>query len=153
MNTQTAIMLYKGEMKCFLKVKIDNKTLIINLGSDLSQASSLVEMFEKNAVVVEESYSHVGVVNVTSTIELGSEIKFEKSSYGGEETNVIITAESDIVGCVNADANTFIDVSIINKKHVEQLSKLKKEIETLNATVTHLNSKIEALEDLEEQED
>ena len=137
----------------FLKVKIDNKTLIINLGSDLSQASSLVEMFEKNAVVVEESYSHVGVVNVTSTIELGSEIKFEKSSYGGEETNVIITAESDIVGCVNADANTFIDVNMINKKHVEQVSKLKKEIETLNATVTHLNSKIEALEDLEEQED
>ena len=137
----------------FLKVKIDNKTLIINLGSDLSQASSLVEMFEKNAVVVEESYSHVGVVNVTSTIELGSEIKFEKSSYGGEESNVIITAESDIVGCVNADANTFIDVNLINKKHTEQLSKLKKEIETLNATVTHLNSKIEALEDLEEQED
>ena len=137
----------------FLKVKIDNKTLIINLGSDLSQASSLVEMFEKNAVVVEESYSHVGVVNVTSTIELGSEIKFEKSSYGGEESNVIITAESDIVGCVNADANTFIDVNQINKKHTEQLSKLKKEIETLNATVTHLNSKIEALEDLEEQED
>ena len=137
----------------FLKVKIDNKTLIINLGSDLSQASSLVEMFEKNAVVVEESYSHVGVVNVTSTIELGSEVKFEKSSYGGEETNVIITAESDIVGCVNADANTFIDVNLINKKHVEQLSKLKKEIETLNATVTHLNSKIETLEDLEEQED
>mgnify|MGYP003503766159 FL=1 len=137
----------------FLKVKIDNKTLIINLGSDLSQASSLVEMFEKNAVVVEESYSHVGVVNVTSTIELGSEIKFEKSSYGGEETNVIITAESDVVGCVNADANTFIDVNLINKKHTEQLSKLKKEIETLKATVTHLNSKIEALEDLEEQED
>ena len=134
----------------FLKVKIDNKTLIINLGSDLSQASSLVEMFEKNAVVVEESYSHVGVVNVTSTIELGSEIKFEKSSYGGEETNLTITAESDIVGCVNADANTFIDVNQINKKHTEQLSKLKKEIETLNATVTHLNSKIE---DLEEQED
>ena len=137
----------------FLKVKIDNKTLIINLGSDLSQASSLVEMFEKNAVVVEESYSHVGVVNVTSTIELGSEIKFEKSSYGGEETNVIITAESDIVGCVNADANTFVDVNQINKKHMEQLSKLKKEIETLNATVTHLNSKIEDLEGLEEQED
>ena len=137
----------------FLKVKIDNKTLIINLGSDLSQASSLVEMFEKNAVVVEESYSHVGVVNVTSTIELGSEIKFEKSSYGGEETNVIITAESDIVGCVNADANTFIDVNLINKKHMEQLSKLKKEIETLNATVTHLNSIVEALEALEEQED
>ena len=137
----------------FLKVKIDNKTLIINLGSDLSQASSLVEMFEKNAVVVEESYSGVGVVNVTSTIELGSEIKFEKSSYGGEETNVIITAESDVVGCVNADANVFIDVNLINKKHTEQLSKLKKEIETLNATVTHLNSKIEALEGLEEQED
>ena len=130
----------------FLKVKIDNKTLIINLGSDLSQASSLVEMFEKNAVVVEESYSHVGVVNVTSTIELGSEIKFEKSSYGGEETNVIITAESEVVGCVNADANTFIDVNMINKKHTEQLAKLKKEIETLNATVTHLNSKIEDLE-------
>lgn len=138
----------------FLKVKIDNKTLIINLGSDLSQASSLVEMFEKNAVVVEESYSHVGVVNVTSTIELGSEIKFEKSSYGGEETNLTISAESEVVGCVNADANTFIDVNQINKKHVEQLAKLKKEIETLNATVTHLNSKIEGLEgELENTED
>ena len=137
----------------FLKVKIDNKTLIINLGSDLSQASSLVEMFEKNAVVVEESYSNVGVVNVTSTIELGSEIKFEKSSYGGEETNLTISAESDVVGCVNADANTFIDVNMINKKHTEQLAKLKKEIETLNATVTHLNSKIEDLEDLENIED
>lgn len=138
----------------FLKVKIDNKTLIINLGSDLSQASSLVEMFEKNAVVVEESYSHVGVVNVTSTIELGSEIKFEKSSYGGEETNLTISAESDIVGCVNADTNTFIDVNQINKKHTEQLAKLKKEIETLNATVTHLNSKIEDLEgELENTED
>lgn len=138
----------------FLKVKIDNKTLIINLGSDLSQASSLVEMFEKNAVVVEESYSHVGVVNVTSTIELGSEIKFEKSSYGGEETNLTISAESEVVGCVNADANTFIDVDQINKKHTEQLAKLKKEIETLNATVTHLNSKIEYLEgELENTED
>ena len=134
----------------FLKVKIDNKTLIINLGSDLSQASSLVEMFEKNAVVVEDSYNHVGVVNVASTIELGNEIKFEKTSYGGEETNVIITAESEVVGCVNADANTFIDVNQINKKHVEQVAKLKKEIETLIATVTHLNSKIE---DLEGQED
>ena len=137
----------------FLKVKIDNKTLIINLGSDLSQASQLVEMFEKNAVVVEESYSHVGVVNVTSTIELGSEIKFEKSSYSGEETNLTISAESDIVGVVNADANVFVDVNMINKKHTEQLTKLKKEIETLNATVTHLNSILEALEDLEEQED
>ena len=138
----------------FLKVKIDNKTLIINLGSDLSQASSLVEMFEKNAVVVEESYSHVGVVNVTSTIELGSEIKFEKSNYGGEETNLTISAESEVVGCVNADANTFIDVNQINKKHVEQLAKLKKEIETLNATVTHLNSKIQDLEgELENTED
>ena len=137
----------------FLKVKIDDKTLIINLGSDLSQASSLVEMFEKNAVVVCEDWNKVSVVNVTSTIELGSEIKFEKSSYGGEETNVIITAESDIVGCVNADVNTFIDVNLINKKHMEQLAKLKKEIGTLNATITHLNSKIEDLEALEEQED
>ena len=55
---------------------------------------------------------------------------------------------------VNADANVFIDVNLINKKHVEQVAKLKKEIETLNATVTHLNSKIEDLEgELENTED
>jgi prefoldin subunit 5 len=134
----------------FLKVKIDNKTLIINLGSDLSQASSLVEMFEKNAVVVEESYSHVGVVNVTSTIELGSEIKFEKSGYNGEETNLVISTNSNVVGCVHANANVFIDIDTINKKHTEYVSKLKKEIEVLRATVTHLETKIE---DLETQED
>ena len=133
----------------FLKVKIDSKTLIINLGSDLSQASNLVEMFEKNTVVVEEGYGHVGLVDVKSTIELGSEIKFEKSSYNGEETNLIISSNSDVVGCVNADANVFVNIDEINKKHMQQLSKLKNELELLKATNKQLNSRIEELENVE----
>jgi hypothetical protein len=133
----------------FLKVKIDSKTLIINLGSDLSQASNLVEMFEKNAVVVEEGYSRVGLVEVKSTIELGNEIKFENSSYSGEETNLIISSNSDVVGCVNADANVFVNIDEINKKHVQQLSKLKDEIALLKATNKQLSSRIEELEAVE----
>lgn len=134
----------------FLKVKIENKTLVINLGTDLSKANDLVNMFEKNAVVVAEEWSKVSVIPVSSTIELGEELKFEKSGYNGEETNLVISANSDVVGCVNANANVFIDIDTINKKHTEQVSKLKKEIEVLRATVTHLETKIE---DLETQED
>ena len=134
----------------FLKVKIENKTLVINLGTDLSKANDLVNMFEKNAVVVAEEWSKVSVIPVSSTIELGEELKFEKSGYNGEETNLVISANSDVVGCVNANANVFIDIDAINKKHTEQVSKLKKEIEVLRATVTHLETKIE---DLETQED
>ena len=134
----------------FLKVKIENKTLVINLGTDLSKANDLVNMFEKNAVVVAEEWSKVSVIPVSSTIELGEELKFEKSGYNGEETNLVISANSDVVGCVNANANVFIDIDTINKKHTEQVSKLKKGIEVLRATVTHLETKIE---DLETQED
>lgn len=134
----------------FLKVKIEDSTLLINLGSDLSKAQDLVQMFEKNAVVVKESYNQVSKIDVSSTIELGSEIKFEKSSYSGEETNLIISAESSIVGAVNADANLFIDIDKINKKHIEQVAKLRKEIELLNSTVSVLNSKIEEFESVDE---
>jgi len=130
----------------FLKVKIEDKTLLINLGSDLSKAENLVQMFENNAVVVKENYSSVCKVEVSSTIELGSEIKFEKSGYSGEETNLVISSESTVIGAVNADANLFIDVNAINKKHLEQVAKLKKDIENLNATIMHLNSKVEELE-------
>ena len=130
----------------FLKVKIEDKTLLINLGSDLSKAENLVQMFENNAVVVKENYSSVCKVEVSSTIELGSEIKFEKSGYSGEETNLVISSESTVIGAVNADANLFIDVNAINKKHLEQVAKLKRDIENLNATIMHLNSKVEELE-------
>ena len=130
----------------FLKVKIEDKTLIINLGSDLTKAQDLVQMFEKNAVVVKENYSGVCKVDVVSTIELGSEIKFEKSGYGGEETNLIISNEYSVVGAINADANLFVDINAINKKHLDQVARLKKEIELLNSTVSVLNSKIEEIE-------
>ena len=134
----------------FLKVKIEDKSLIINLGKDLTKAQDLVQMFEKNAVVVKENYSSVCKVEVSSTIELGSEIKFEKSGYSGEETNLIISAESSISGAVNADANLFVDIDTINKKHIEQVAKLRKEIELLNSTVSVLNSKIEEFESVDE---
>ena len=130
----------------FLKVKIEDKTLLINLGSDLSKAESLVQMFEKNAVVVKEGYSDVRTIELKSTIELGSEIKFEKSGYQGEETNLVVSSESNVVGAVNADANLFVDINAINKKHLEQVAKLRKDIEKLNATITIQNAKIEELE-------
>lgn len=130
----------------FLKVKIEDKSLIINLGSDLTKAQDLVQMFEQNAVVVKENYSSVCKVEVNSTIELGSEIKFEKSGYSGEETNLIISTESTVVGAVNADANLFVDINSINKKHLEHVAKLKKEIDNLNAVITTQKVMIEGLE-------
>jgi len=134
----------------FLKVKIEDKSLIINLGSDLTKAQDLVQMFEQNAVVVKENYSSVCKVDVSSTIELGSEIKFEKSGYSGEETNLIISANASVVGAVNADSNLFVDINAINKKHLDQVAKIKKEIELLNSTISVLNSKVEELESNED---
>lgn len=133
----------------FLKVKMKDLSLVINLGTDLSQANSLVEMFEKNAVVVEENYGCVKVLDdVKSTIELGYKLTFEKSGYGGEESNVIITANADVVGCVNADANAYIDLTEVNKKHKTQLDKLKQELEMLRANNKVLNTRVEELENI-----
>lgn len=131
----------------FLKVKMKDLSLVINLGTDLSQANNLVEMFEKNAVVVNENYGSVKVLDdVKSTIELGDKLTFEKSGYDGGESNVVISAETDIIGCVNADANGFINLTEINNKHQEQVKKFKQEIELLRATNQSLKTRIEELE-------
>lgn len=137
----------------FLKVKIKDHSIIINLGTDLSQASNLVEMFEKNAVVVEESYSGVRLItDVKSTIELGEELTFEKSGYSGEESNITVTVEEGIVGCVNVNANAFVDLDAVNKKHVAHVKRLSDEIALLRATNKALESRIEELESSEEVE-
>lgn len=137
----------------FLKVKMKDLSLVINLGTDLSQANSLVEMFEKNAVVVEENYGYVKVLDeVKSTIELGDKLTFEKSGYSGEESNVIITSNTDVIGCVNADANAYIDLTEVNKKHKTQLDKLKQELEMLSASNKVLNTRVEELENILETE-
>ena len=128
----------------FLKVKMDDKTLVINLGSDLSKASDLVEMFEKNAKVVHESYSDVKLVNVQSTVALGSEIKFEASGYSSE-VNIVLSAESDVTGLVNADVNAFIDVKSINAKHEATVKKLNVEIASLRASLNLAEQRIEEL--------
>jgi hypothetical protein len=50
--------------------------MLINLGQDLEQASSLVTMFEKNAKFVKESYNAVELVEPESSILLGESIDF-----------------------------------------------------------------------------
>lgn len=137
----------------FLKIKMDNTTLVINLGSDLSQATNLVEMFEQNAKVVYNAYSELKLVQPVSTIELGNTITFEESRYGGEESAITLSAENDAVGCVNANTNAFIDLQKINNKHTAQLNKLKKDITGLQLQLSVANQRIEELETSENGED
>ena len=135
----------------FLKVKMENQTLVINLGADITKANDLVNMFEKNVKVVQEYYREIKLLDVTSTIELGSELVFENSGYSGEETKLVLTSDSEIVGCVNADVNAFIDLKAINDKHVDQVKNLNDSITQLRAQLTVANNRIKELEEANEE--
>ena len=135
----------------FLKVKIDNQTLVINLGADITKANDLVNMFEKNAKVIQEHYREIKLLDVTSTIELGSKLVFENSGYNGEESKLVLTSDSEIVGCVNADVNAFIDLKTINDKHVDQVKNLNDSITQLRAQLTVANNRIKELEEANEE--
>ena len=135
----------------FLKVKMEDQTLVINLGADITKANDLVNMFEKNAKVIQERYREIKLLDVTSTIELGSELVFENSGYSGEEFKLVITSDSEIVGCVNADVNAFIDLKTINDKHVDQVKNLNDSITQLRAQLTVANNRIKELEEANEE--
>lgn len=131
----------------FLKVKMEDQTLVINLGADITKANDLVNMFEKNAKVIREQYREIKLLDVTSTIELGSELVFANSGYSGEESKLVLTSDSEIVGCVNADVNAFIDLKTINDKHVDQVKNLNDSITQLRAQLTVANNRIKELEE------
>ena len=131
----------------FLKVKMEDQTLVINLGADITKANDLVNMFEKNAKVIREHYREIKLLDVTSTIELGSELVFANSGYSGEESKLVLTSDSEIVGCVNADVNAFIDLKTINDKHVDQVKNLNDSITQLRAQLTVANNRIKELEE------
>ena len=135
----------------FLKVKMENQTLVINLGADITKANDLVNMFEKNAKVIQQNYLEIKLLDVTSTIELGSELVFENSGYSGEESKLVLTSDSEIVGCVTADVNAFIDLKAINDKHVDQVKNLNDSITQLRAQLTVANNRIKELEEANEQ--
>ena len=135
----------------FLKVKMENQTLVINLGADITKANDVVNMFEKNAKVIQEHYREIKLLDVTSTIELGSELVFENSGYSGEEYKLVLTSDSEIVGCVNADVNAFIDLKTINDKHVDQVKNLNDSITQLRAQLTVANNRIKELEEANEE--
>ena len=135
----------------FLKVKMENQTLVINLGADITKANDLVNMFEKNAKVIQEHYREIKLLDVTSTIELGSELVFENSGYSGEESKLVLTSDSEIVGCVNADVNAFIDLKTITDKHVDQVKNLNESIAQLRAQLTVPNNRIKELEEANEE--
>ena len=135
----------------FLKVKMGDQTLVINLGADITKANDLVNMFEKNAKVIQERYREIKLLDVTSTIELGSELVFANSGYSGEESKLVLTSDSEIVGCVNADVNAFIDLKTINDKHVDQVKNLNDSITQLRAQLTVANNRIKELEEANEE--
>ena len=135
----------------FLKVKMENQTLVINLGADITKVNDLVNMFEKNAKVIQEHYREIKLLDVTSTVELGSELVFKNSGYNGEESKLVLTSDSEIVGCVNADVNAFIDLKTINDKHVDQVKNLNDSITQLRAQLTVANNRIKELEEANEE--
>ena len=126
---------------------MEDQTLVINLGADITKANDLVNMFEKNAKVIQEHYREIKLLDVTSTIELGSELVFKNSGYSGEEYKLVLTSDSEIVGCVNADVNAFIDLKTINDKHVDQVKNLNDSITQLRAQLTVANNRIKELEE------
>lgn len=121
----------------FLKVRVpDSNTntsnalnIVINLGTELSKAEDVIAMFENNVQYVREGYSEVELIKPAASIELGQTVEFSKSTYGHEETHVVVTASDDTVGFVKADNAAFINLAKVKANYKKTIEALKKELE------------------------
>jgi hypothetical protein len=134
----------------FLKVKVNDLNMLINLGQDLEQASSLVTMFEKNAKFVKESYNAVELVEPESSILLGESIDFTAQGYNNDVSHLVISATSDVVGCVDADNHALICLDKIRAKYKAQVDALKKALDLANKKIQGLEAQVEELEGQED---
>lgn len=134
----------------FLKIEAGQLTICINLGSDLSQAENVVKMFEQNAQVVQSDYNDLTLIKTKATIELGDSLTFKKESYGAPSAELIISADTEVVGAVNADANAFVDIKKIKADAAVEVAKYKKSAELARLEADAAMEKLEdALSKLE----
>lgn len=129
----------------FLKIKADELNIVINLGQDLTKANDVIAMFEKNAQYVKESYSSVELVKPLATVELGDCVEFSKSSYNSDEMHLSVKANSDVVGFIKAENNSFADLDKIRAKYKKTIDGLKKEVELLKKKNQGLEAQVEEM--------
>ena len=127
----------------FLKVKVENINIVINLGTDLTKANDVILMFESNAQYVKEDYDKVSLVKPVATVELGSHIQFEKDSYYNDHSNIVITQESTDVGFVKAENFSFCDVEKLKTKYKTAIDRLKKENQKLVSENNYLKDQLD----------
>lgn len=113
----------------FLKVKVQDTNIVINLGQDLTQASKVIAMFENNAQYIKEGYNELELLKPVAKIDLGDVIYFSKSSYNSDEHHLAIAPIGDVVGYVQAENYTFADVDKVRAKYKKTVEGLKKELE------------------------
>lgn len=113
----------------FLKVKVQDTNIVINLGQDLTQASKVIAMFENNAQYIKEGYHELELLKPVAHIDLGEAIYFSKSSYNSDEHHLAVTSVGDVVGYVQAENYTFADVDKVRAKYKKTIEGLKKELE------------------------
>lgn len=129
----------------FLKVKVQETSIVINLGNDLESARSVIDMFESNAQYVKDNYTEFELLKPVATIELGHELTFSKTSYNLEESHLVVAPVGDAIGYVLAENYTFADVSKMRTKYKATIDSLKKELEAHKKQSEHLAAQLASL--------
>lgn len=127
----------------FLKVKVQDTNIVINLGQDLVQASEVIAMFENNAQYVKEGYHELELLKPVATIDLGEAVYFSKSSYNSDEHHLAIASIGDTVGYVKAENYAFADVDKVRAKYKKTIEGLKKELDLFKKKYEILEAQLE----------
>ena len=118
----------------FMKISIaDQHEVVINLGQDISQANSLITMFEQNAKFVSCGYNEISLVQPKITVELGEDITIKARGYSAEESLIIKGDSNAPVGFVVADSSAFFDIKSLKEAHAKALEKMRIELNQANA--------------------
>ena len=126
----------------FLIIEVDNGLKgYINLGSDITQVSNLINMIENNLTFVRDNYYNFDSFKAKATIALGKEIIIEKDR-GEKFDKIIISAESNDVGFSEDVTNFSHDIKSIQQYYEKIINNLKKEITFTKDTISYLENKL-----------
>ena len=138
-----------------LNIKTNNATnIVINLPSDkIAYVQNVVDLFEQNAVFVNDNYNNHDIIKPSFDITLGNTVVFDKGY--GEPTELAIASDKTVV--IEDFEVATPEVLTSNKKAVESLkAKLKKqedENKCLQMTIDKLNERIEEMLNKSDTED
>lgn len=146
----------------FLKFKLldHNITGYINLGSDVSQAQDLLNMFESNVIFIEETYSNgFQKVETECSVVVQKEIKLSCKDYSDKKDVIVLSSDildEQSVGVVLEEIQLTHDLKEVQEFYLNKLKEKDKELKKkqleIDSLRVDLEDKLETIATLEGEE-